>query len=65
MTLEEAKEFLEGLDFIVNKGLRRDGADDDWELFGWQIDKGDSHIKFESDDDLIGFARAVKRVTTL
>jgi len=65
MTLEEAREYLEGLDFKVNRQLRRDSADEDWELFGWQTDKGDSHIKFKNDDDLIGFARAIKRVMTL
>jgi len=65
MTIEEAREYLEGLDFKVNKQLRRNSEDEDWQPFGWQTDKGDSHIKFNNDDDLIGFARAIERVMTL
>jgi len=63
-TIKEAKAYLEGLGFKVNKQLRRDSADEDWQPFGWQTDKGDSHLKFNNDDDLIGFAKAMKRVVT-
>ena len=68
MTIEEARDYLaDELGFTVAKNLRRNTNErdpDDWEVVGWIIVKGSARHTFKNDDDLIGFAKTVKRVMT-
>ena len=63
-TIDDARDYLNKVGFTVTKGFRRSGPDEDWEPFGWQTNNGNSILKFNNDDDLIGFARAIHRVMT-